>query len=875
MPRLPLLVFPAPAVAARHKLKGRTGDLHFPAPARQTRRVNSQFGTILSSFHKKSLEVRQNASGATVEQVLVLETVGSIEKFSRAVRLIEGFEWLTEWDQTEIPADDDFYRHVPAEEERLSGRLYLVMSNQRGLRELLSLWRLWKKHQEDPQQFKFPRFKTKFRDLFSHLREIRVWGPQDRTKDTGLIPYLAEQQLMGRQSVRIEIELWFRSQAADRDLAAAEIQRLVPQGPGGFFQQTVIPDICYHGIIADVPTAQVQAIAEARETMLLHCDQVMFFRPIGQTMIAGPSGAPEALPAAAIPRPTKDIPIVCLLDGHPLANHSLLRQHLIVDDPDNLSPTYSALDMKHGTGMASLIIHGDLNAPSRPLDRKIYCRTIMQSFPGPGGPGNGSESIPDSVLPTDMVFRAIKQLFDPEGEEEPVAPSIRIVNLSVCERFRPFFGHLSPWARMLDFLAWRYKLLFIVSAGNHTDDIVLAIAPPALATMTPAQLTREFTQAIERQKTERRLLSPSESINALTVASSHSDTSVYPATAGIYDPHNRNEMPSPINAQGPGFRSSVKPDFLLSGGRQLYSALPVLPGAPSTQSALEPRIYVSTPGHRVATPGAGVAANSSSWHTRGTSNSAALATRAGAQIYEMLLDLQREVGEAKLPTDSLPLLVKSLLVHGASWRDAANILSGNLTNGSKQAIQSLLGYGNAETDRVLACEDNRATLLGFGRLAADQAHIYKLPLPPSLAGQAVQRKLTITLSWFSPINPKHNLYRRAALWFAPKEGRVTGTFEQLLQVDRAEADSRAVRRGTLQHEIFQGSRATAFTDGTDLEIQVNCKADAGELEEEVPYAIAISLEVPAAINIPIYQEVQTRIEIQARARVPVVPARPV
>ncbi len=560
------------------------------------------------------------------------------------------------------------------------------------------------------------------------------------------------------------------------------------------------------------------------------------------------------------------------MDGHPLANHSLLQQHLIVDDPDNLGATYAALDMKHGTGMASLIVHGDLNAGSPPLDRKIYCRTIMQSLPGPAGPGNGWESIPDSTLPPDMVFQVIRRLFEREGEEEPAAPSIRIVNLSVCERFRPFCGHLSPWARMLDYLAWRYKLLFIVSAGNCPEDIVLAVAPPALAALTPAQLRHEFIQAIERQKSERRLLSPSESINALTIAASHSDTSTYPALADVYDPYNASDMPSPINAQGPGFRFSIKPEVLFSGGRQLYSALL---GAQGPQAALEPRPYVLAPGLRVASPSQGGAANSSTWFSRGTSNATALATRTGAQIYEMLLELQREVGDARLPTDSFPLLVKSLLVHGASWRDVAGILSGSLTTNSKQAISALLGYGKADSDRVLACEDSRATLLGFGRLAAEQAHIYKLPLPPSLAGQAVQRRLTVTLSWFSPINPKHNLYRRAALWFAPKEGRVAdGTFEQLLQVDRAEADSRAVRKGTVQHEIFEGARATAFTDGTNLEIQVNCKADAGELEEEIPYGIAITLEVPSTTNIPIYQEVQARIEIQLRARVPVVPAQP-
>jgi type I restriction enzyme R subunit len=52
-----------------------------------------------------------------------------------------------------------------------------------------------------------------------------------------------------------------------------------------------------------------------------------------------------------------------------------------------------------------------------------------------------------------------------------------------------------------------------------------------------------------------------------------------------------------------------------------------------------------------------------------------------------------------------------------------------------------------------------------------------------------------------------------------------------LCLDRDEADARTVQRGTVQHEVLVGDRATAFVDGDDIEIQVSCRADAGALEE--------------------------------------------
>src|SRR5690606_30673243 len=71
-------------------------------------------------------------------------------------------------------------------------------------------------------------------------------------------------------------------------------------------------------------------------------------------------------------------PIVAILDGFPMQNHSLLANRLIVDDPDNWASEYVVRDRVHGTAMASLVIHGDLNGQSPPLDSKVYIRPILK-----------------------------------------------------------------------------------------------------------------------------------------------------------------------------------------------------------------------------------------------------------------------------------------------------------------------------------------------------------------------------------------------------------------------------------------------------------------------------------------------------------------
>ena len=71
-----------------------------------------------------------------------------------------------------------------------------------------------------------------------------------------------------------------------------------------------------------------------------------------------------------------------------------------------------------------------------------------------------------------------------------------------------------------------------------------------------------------------------------------------------------------------------------------------------------------------------------------------------------------------------------------------------------------------------------------------------------------------------------------------------------------QTDWQAVQRGTLQHEVLEGAKAAAFVDGSALEIQVNCRADAGVFEEAIPYALVTTLEVAEDLRIAVYDEIR-------------------
>ena len=95
--------------------------------------LNPQFQQLQQAMERRRLLLQGNALGIQPEQVLVLETVGSIDSFVNAIRRIDGLEWLGEFEQVDIAPDHGF-EDGSSPERPLRGQLFLVMTNQQGFR---------------------------------------------------------------------------------------------------------------------------------------------------------------------------------------------------------------------------------------------------------------------------------------------------------------------------------------------------------------------------------------------------------------------------------------------------------------------------------------------------------------------------------------------------------------------------------------------------------------------------------------------------------------------------------------------------------------------------------------------------------------------
>lgn len=851
----PLLIFPKPVPAEKAKRYGGGRPPQIPDARSQAERLAPQFQRLQQAMERQRLALQNNSLGIQPEQVLVLETIGPIQNFVKAVKRIEGLEWLGEFEIDDIVPEYGFEDEKDPEKP-LKGHLFLVMTDQRALQELQRLFSIW---QQNPDA-RFALGLAPLKQAFAHLYTIRPWGAEDRIRETGLMEDWQERIAHGQETVPFEVELWFRENAVRRQQAEAYLRNVVESLQGEIIQQSLLPAIAYHGVLGRIPIGSFSGMLSEMNRLLdfrlLQCEDIMHLRPVGQCAIGMPEDLSETEVVATDRQPNlpRGEPIIALFDGLPLTRHQLLDGRLIIDDPDGYENAYQANERVHGTAMASLICHGDLSEGAKPLPSPLYVRPIMQ--PHRGFSGQFFERIPENVLSVDLVHRAVRRLFEEEGGEPPAAPNVRVINLSVCDRSRPFDRTMSSWARLLDWLAWKYNVLFVVSAGNHDHDIELNFPKASFRTLTEQERERAVIEAIAADTRHRRLLSPAETINGLTLAATHADASQPSDNPNLIDPFAQIGVPSTINAHGPGYRRAIKPDILLAGGRQfLFEKLTNTNSNAILQSAFSPR----PPGQCVAAPGFAGELNRTIY-TRGTSNSAALASRWAALLFDVINQLRMQHG-ADISAEYDAVLLKALLVHGAEW-DNARTLYESILRSSRNSrtysdyVSRFLGYGSANVAKVVACTDQRVTVLGASAINDGEGHEYFLPLPPSLSAVTERRRLAITLAWLSPVNSRRQNYRIAQLWCDPKND---------LAPERLDADHRAVTRGTVQHEVLEGARALDFQDGDGITLKVSCRADAGDIPEPIRYGLAVTLEVQEGIDISIFEQVRDRLRVRVPA----------
>jgi len=537
----PILIFPAATVAARAKLPPSFGPPGpRPTQAQQRRRLTARFQALTARFGV----VQADVGGVDPEQVIVFETVGSVSDFQNVVKKIPGMEWLGDFD-ADIAEPDPGFLADGTDATKLSGRLFVVVSNRTAYGEVQKLWRAWCQARDE----KLPRGFGPLAEVFKHLQDMRPWGPKDRVAATGVLAYWEKGLAANQPTIRFEAELWCRSHQTTRDAAYGRLQIVVKQAGGQCIKRATIPEVDYDGVLLELPAAAVRqtvdAIRNDTDTAVLRLTDVKYFAPMGQASTT-PITEGEPIAPASKPLPTGE-PLAALLDGLPLTNHAAIQDRLVMDDPDDFAAKYQAGEHRHGTAMASLIIHGELDSGEPALNSKLYVRPLMHPD-RPDHSGRRNEWFPSNQLTIDLVYRAVRRILEGDGDQPAQAPTVKVINLSIGDIWQPFDRQLSPWARLIDWLAWKHKVLFVISAGNHLIDLSIPCPPASISSMADDDLRGHVLRAMAHQRLQRRLLAPSEAVNALTVGALHAQSGPNGSTGHLVDLLRGAALPSPVRS---------------------------------------------------------------------------------------------------------------------------------------------------------------------------------------------------------------------------------------------------------------------------------------------------------------------------------------
>ncbi|MBD3729290.1 MAG: S8 family peptidase [Sphingomonadales bacterium] len=564
--------------------------------------------------------------------------------------------------------------------------------------------------------------------------------------------------------------------------------------------------------------------------------------------------------AGRITWPGAQAAAVCLLDSGVNRAHPLIEPALSENDLLALDPAWGGDDHEHGpghgTGMASLALHGDLVAPLADQSEPVLSHRIesIKILPPQGFPPNE----PHSYGPITQSAVALAEINNPERS--------RVFCMAVTNSNRTG-AEASAWSAAIDQAAAGAeggdpdnpgpRRLFMLAAGNVPDSAVAADIEDADAfpALDPAQAWNALAIGGYTQRTD----IAEAGYEDWSAAAAVGELSPYSRTSYLWD----------------SSKSPFKPDLVLEAGNRALSpsGLEAVAGLDSLSLLAASRNVDTEP----LTP---------FW---ATSAATAQASRMAAQI------------AAAMP-GYWPETVRALMVHSANWTDPMRAAL-DASPGKTQKANCLrrFGYGVPDLGRALASASDDLALVAQnhiqpfrkdGAVRFNEAHLYELPWPREVLEDLdnTRVRLKVTLSYFIEPNPSFASaidparYQSFGLRFDLKRSRETAArFHRRNNAEMAgngagaasDPDSgwlfgpRSVSAGSLHMDIWEGAAVELAARNMIYVKPITGwwreRTGLGRYNDKARYALIVSIETPEAevdLYSPIEALIPTAIEIE-------------
>lgn len=839
-----------------------------PGTTRQGQRFQPTFDRLSAALdgEEASVELRADPAGVAPERALVFVTAGEIQGFARAAQAV-GLDVVMELGLEATEEVPEGFT-PPAADAVLHPILYATVPTLDTLEQILRLWRAYQTGERPPHGA------APWWAVFELLLELRPWGPQDRFPEGVRAALQDRLPIDDAEEVLLELEIVPTHRVEQRQSWRRETEERIANLNGRVVDRCSIDstEFVYEALLVGLSASVVRALINNPEDLngLAALDGIQFIvaPTVGQAPPADPSAPSAELERSVAPNVAGPVR-AALIDGTPVAAHPLLDGAIEIEDVHDLVRLSPVDQRYHATGMASLIVRGDLEADASPLTESRVVAVPVLSDSG------GLATSPRERLLIDLIYGALVRL---TSGSQPHAPSVFVINLAIGVYESRFSGRMSALARLIDWWSWREGVVFVLAAGNIPDGLRLPGASPAeFETADIGERQQIVGQALRDSAYERTLMSPAESLNGVTVGALSKDLSADqdpPGAAGILRiDDDVTDVPAVSSALGLGLFRAIKPDFVLAGGVHEVRVLPS-PGGAQLRVAPSQRtgLYVASPSRTAAVPVR---------RERGTSCAAALTTRAMLRCAEVLMGEDGPYQGQELTRRQIALLTRALAVNACRWPETARSLydtelarlGGHHHRRAKEEVSRRFGHGVLDPELMAESPQQGVTLVGLGALKKDEAQVFDLPLPPSLSGQRVPRSMRVTLAWFSPVDSARARYRLASLEAVASDP--DGDSDE--EVDKGWGlhlkgygpDQNMVKLGTVwsRRLVHERLTAPAFGSGATVPVRVQCRDAAGNLhpDTDIDFAIAVTLELESAVQFDVHQEIAARLRAQARA----------
>ena len=587
----------------------------------------------------------------------------------------------------------------------------------------------------------------------------------------------------------------------------------------------------------------------AQAAMLLDHSDVRMVDLIPQTGITYPQlNRDIAELPLDIPRPHKDAARVCILDsgintGHPLLKMAIGESASFVADQDEFD------EVGHGTAVAGIALYGDVEA----CDRGNYWRPEFWLYNG-----KVMRKCPDrnhAVYDEQTVEATLT-----EAVEHFVGLGCRIFNLSLGNTNAPYDGsHVRGLAYILDVLARKHNVLFVVSTGNFSGSEDPAVPLNSWRDEYPDYLLHERSVIID----------PAPALNVLTVGSvarhdATFDSQRYPEISQL-SPACENQ-PSPFTRHGPSVKGAFKPDLVAPGGNL---ACPV---------------HLRDYQWRADMKGLGVLTMNHEFQgrtlfkeTSGTSFSAPYITHLGGRLLNEYPDASANLLRAMLVNHAaLPREVESTFPE-----EMAQSYKDNKATLHREIAREVSGYGLVNEGDLFRSSDNCVVLMCEETIEKDSCQFYELPLPASyLRSARGTRELTVTLAHSPAVRTTRLEYLATQISYRLVKGTSLDEVQAFFNKDtQKEAESRQDdatgnrdissqqrSRGTVQSSKWTFRQRNPKEKWFVVVTRQDRDWNHQDVLDKEPYALVVTVADRDNEQAQLYTEIQATLEIQLRAR---------